>query len=50
MRATDEVLAATDVLYVTRVQKERFADAASYDAVKDSFVVTNTLYDQQRWV
>ena len=38
---TDEILARTDVLYVTRVQKERFPDAASYEAVKDSYVVDN---------
>jgi aspartate carbamoyltransferase catalytic subunit len=33
-------LADTDVLYVTRVQKERFADAAEYERLKLSFVVT----------
>jgi aspartate carbamoyltransferase len=36
----DEVLAQTDVLYVTRIQKERFEDPAAYDQVKDAFVVT----------
>jgi aspartate carbamoyltransferase len=36
----DEVLAQTDVLYVTRIQKERFEDPAAYDEVKDAFVVT----------
>ena len=36
----DEVLAATDVLYVTRIQKERFEDPAEYDMVKDSYVIT----------
>ena len=30
-------LAQTDVLYVTRVQKERFATPAAYDAVRGSF-------------
>jgi carbamoyl-phosphate synthase/aspartate carbamoyltransferase/dihydroorotase len=35
------VLPDTDVLYVTRVQKERFDDPADYDAVKDSYVITN---------
>jgi len=38
---TDDILARTDVLYVTRVQKERFPDLASYEAVKDSYVVDN---------
>jgi len=36
----DPVLAKTDVLYVTRVQKERFQDASSYEQVKDAFVIT----------
>jgi aspartate carbamoyltransferase len=36
----DEVLPETDVLYVTRIQKERFEDPAKYDEVKDSFVIT----------
>jgi len=36
----DEVLPDTDVLYVTRIQKERFEDPAAYDEVKDQFVVT----------
>ena len=36
----DEVLAETDVLYVTRIQKERFASEADYDLVKDSYVIT----------
>merc|ERR1711907_78506 len=37
---TPELVASADVLYVTRVQKERFADLAEYDRVKDSFVIT----------
>lgn len=36
----DEVLAATDVLYVTRVQKERFENLEEYESVKDSYVIT----------
>ncbi len=34
------VLADTDVLYVTRVQKERFDDPATYDTLKGSYVIT----------
>ncbi|KAJ1919393.1 Carbamoyl-phosphate synthase [Mycoemilia scoparia] len=37
----DEILDNTDVLYVTRVQKERFTDPAEYEKVKDSFVIDN---------
>jgi aspartate carbamoyltransferase catalytic subunit len=35
----DAVLPETDVLYVTRVQKERFSDLAEYDQVKGAFVI-----------
>jgi aspartate carbamoyltransferase catalytic subunit len=33
-------LPESDVLYVTRVQKERFENQADYDSVKDAFVIT----------
>jgi len=36
----DPVLPETDVLYVTRVQKERFADLNEYEKVKDANVTT----------
>jgi aspartate carbamoyltransferase len=36
----DPVIGESDVLYVTRVQKERFADAAEYESVKDAFVIS----------
>jgi aspartate carbamoyltransferase catalytic subunit len=35
----DEVLRSTDVLYVTRVQKERFEDPAAYEAVANAYVI-----------
>jgi aspartate carbamoyltransferase len=35
----EKVLPETDVLYVTRVQKERFSDEAVYDSVKSAFVI-----------
>jgi aspartate carbamoyltransferase len=38
-RSLEKVLPETDVLYVTRVQKERFEDQAVYEKVKDAFVV-----------
>ena len=34
------VLAETDVLYVTRVQKERFTDPQQYESVKNAYVIT----------
>ncbi|TMW66335.1 hypothetical protein Poli38472_004100 [Pythium oligandrum] len=36
----ESVINESDVLYVTRVQKERFESEAEYDAVKDSFCIT----------
>ncbi|KZZ87241.1 aspartate carbamoyltransferase [Ascosphaera apis ARSEF 7405] len=40
---TPEIVANTDVLYCTRVQKERFADLAEYESLKDSFIVDNSV-------
>jgi aspartate carbamoyltransferase len=43
---TDDVNAVigdVDVLYVTRVQKERFTDLAQYDRVRDQYVVDEAL-------
>lgn len=37
----DDVIGKSDVLYVTRVQQERFASKEEYDAVKDAYVVNN---------
>ncbi|KAK0547893.1 Carbamoyl-phosphate synthase [Tilletia horrida] len=37
----DAVIGRTDVLYVTRVQQERFESREAYDAVKDIYVVNN---------
>ncbi|KAK4958684.1 Carbamoyl-phosphate synthase [Elasticomyces elasticus] len=37
---TPEIVACTDVLYCTRVQKERFADASLYEEVKDGLIVS----------
>jgi aspartate carbamoyltransferase catalytic subunit len=36
----DAVLPQSDVLYVTRVQKERFEDLALYESLKHAFVIT----------
>jgi aspartate carbamoyltransferase len=42
----EPVIPETDVLYVTRVQKERFKDLAEYEKVKSAFVITpDTLND-----
>lgn len=36
----DDALVESDVLYVTRVQKERFADQSEYEGVKEAYVIT----------
>ena len=36
----DAVLPETDVLYITRVQKERFEDQNEYESVKGAYVIT----------
>lgn len=36
----ESVISSTDVLYVTRIQKERFSDPAEYDKLKDSYTIT----------
>lgn len=38
---TPEIVARSDVLYCTRVQKERFDDLAQYERLKDSLVIDN---------
>ena len=38
-----DVIENADVLYVTRVQKERFSDLAQYEEVKDHYVITPEL-------
>jgi aspartate carbamoyltransferase len=36
----ESVIPGTDVLYVTRVQKERFEDQSDYEMVKSAFIIT----------
>ncbi|RMG77786.1 MAG: aspartate carbamoyltransferase [Chloroflexi bacterium] len=41
-----EVLHKTDVIYWTRIQQERFARQADYDAVRDNFIMTPAVLNQ----
>jgi aspartate carbamoyltransferase len=43
-----DVIADADVLYVTRVQRERFADQAQYESVKDYYVITPELMEKAK--
>ncbi|KAI7869296.1 hypothetical protein BDF14DRAFT_1880163 [Spinellus fusiger] len=40
-RSLDDVIGTTDVLYMTRVQKERFATEEEYLRVKDDYIINN---------
>jgi aspartate carbamoyltransferase catalytic subunit len=44
----DDILPDTDVLYVTRVQKERFEELSAYDLVKGAFVITSETMQQAK--
>jgi len=46
--AVEQVIDTVDVLYVTRVQKERFADLREYEAVKDAYEITPDLMARAR--
>lgn len=44
----DDLLDKLDVLYMTRVQKERFKFIEDYQAIKDSFILTPALVKQMK--
>jgi aspartate carbamoyltransferase catalytic subunit len=46
---TDDInaIAAADVIYMTRVQRERFDSQDDYEAVRGQFILTPTLVDQK---
>lgn len=44
----DDFVEDTDVLYVTRVQKERFNDPAEYEQVKNSYVIGRAVLDRMK--
>lgn len=46
--SVDEVIATADVLYVTRVQKERFSDLEQYERVKDFYIVNQELLSRAK--
>jgi aspartate carbamoyltransferase catalytic subunit len=39
---------AADVVYQTRIQKERFPDVEEYERLKNSFIITRTLVDSMK--
>lgn len=44
----EDVIADVDVLYVTRIQKERFTDLAQYEEVKNYFHISNDLMSRAK--
>lgn len=40
-----EVIAASDILYMTRVQRERFSDLMEYEKVKNLYTLRNSMLD-----
>ena len=42
----NKVIEKTDILYVTRVQKERFAKEADYNMVKDTYVISPRIMER----
>jgi carbamoyl-phosphate synthase/aspartate carbamoyltransferase len=44
----DEVIGSTDVLYMTRVQKERFSTEEEYLRVKDAFILNNDVLSRAK--
>ncbi len=45
---TEEVIANADILYMTRVQKERFTDLMEYERVKDVYILRNSMLGNVR--
>ncbi|KIJ57802.1 hypothetical protein HYDPIDRAFT_64474, partial [Hydnomerulius pinastri MD-312] len=48
LESLEEVLPETDVLYVTRVQKERFESEAEWQKVKDSYRIDHALLSRAK--
>ena len=44
----EDVIADADILYMTRVQKERFTDLMEYEKVKDVYTLTNSMLSKTK--
>lgn len=44
----NDILSKTDVLYVTRVQKERFSSLEEYEKLQGSYIIDNTLAESMK--
>lgn len=43
-----QVIDEVDVLYMTRIQQERFADSLEYERVKNSYILNNSMLDNSK--
>ncbi len=43
-----EVISKVDILYMTRIQKERFSDPMEYEKVKNAYILRNSMLDGSR--
>lgn len=41
----EDVIANADIIYMTRVQRERFSDLMEYEKVKNCYRLTNSMLD-----
>ena len=44
----DEVIPKVDILYMTRIQQERFSDPLEYEKVKNSYVLRNSMLNDSK--
>jgi aspartate carbamoyltransferase catalytic subunit len=44
----EDVIAEADILYMTRVQRERFTDLMEYERVKDVYILKNEMLKNAR--
>lgn len=47
-RDMNDVLPYADILYMTRVQKERFADLIEYEKVKNTYILKNSMLENTK--
>ena len=45
---TEDIINQTDILYMTRVQKERFTDSVEYERVKNVYILRNKMLENSR--
>jgi len=43
-----EAIPTSDILYMTRVQKERFSDPIEYEKVKNAYILRNSMLDEAK--